>query len=507
MQDASGLASLVGNRLAAGEDMDRLLRRLKGNFALAWSGPGGNGAATDHVRSLPLVYAQSRDGITVSDDPWSIGVDTSALSFMSMAEYATAGFVSGKNTVFADIDALQAGERMTASADGPQFARYYQFLCSYDAEEDMDVLCKQFDDVFMTALERAVASAGNRQIVVPLSAGLDSRLIAAGLKRLGRENVLCFSYGLPENDDAVGAAYYAKEMGLPWRMIPYDPRQIRTLLDSERMVEFWKYSACGVSMPFLTDYPALDQMQREGMVDADAVFIPGQSGDFIVGTHLKYLFDPADNPGYDVTRAIVGKHYLMWENLMGRPRIEKAVIERIEESLAGLGTETLAERAGAYEYWEWQERQCKHVINEARAFEFFGYDWRMPLWDPDVMDFWKRPTIEHKLGAYLYREYLATINPAGVFSHERLGGPVRLPARDAAAQPAARVSHGPIKALLQWRSRFRKHKKIFNYTPSGFPQAYGRLRYLFRESHKRHDGSLLLKDFLNRIYAIEIDAL
>ena len=36
---------------------------------------------------------------------------------------------------------------------------------------------------------------GDRQIIIPLSAGNDSRLVASILKYLGAKNVKCYSYG------------------------------------------------------------------------------------------------------------------------------------------------------------------------------------------------------------------------------------------------------------------------------------------------------------------------
>ncbi|MBU1249443.1 MAG: asparagine synthase, partial [Proteobacteria bacterium] len=505
-----GLSSHLLQRLRGGETPDVVLGSLRGNFALAWAVNGSVHLTADQTRSRTILYRKQGREVLASDDPWHVVGDDTTLDLDSVAEFATAGFVSGQHTIFQNVRALQAGERVSFDITGAHSTRYFEYRPTYDRNDSIDQLCVEHDAVIMAAMERSVASIGDRQLVVPLSAGLDSRLIAACLKRMGQERVFCFSYGRPGNPDAEGAREYAKQLGYDWHMVPYEAADMAQMLGSEKVRAFWKMCTAGVSMPFFNDYPALELMQRQEMIEPDAVFMPGQSGDFIVGSHLKYVFDPEVNPDpTSVRAAIVHKHYLMWEDIMRRGWVREAVGQRMDEILDPLPLGTDRERAGAYEYWEWQERQCKHVINEGRTYEFFGHEWRMPLWDVEVMEFWRGCTLEHKVGSYLYREYLATINPGGVFAHERLTGPVYQPGR-VAIPPRQRqgLSRVPLLGHLLWlRERYRKHKKNFAYGPTGTAQAYGRTRYLFREPGKRHEGSLLLKDFLRDVYGVRIEKL
>jgi asparagine synthase (glutamine-hydrolysing) len=50
-----------------------------------------------------------------------------------------------------------------------------------------------------------------------------------------------------------------------------------------------------------------------------------------------------------------------------------------------------------YEFWEWSERQPKATVNNQRLYEFFGYQWALPLWDAEMMDFWAKVPYEEKL--------------------------------------------------------------------------------------------------------------
>jgi asparagine synthase (glutamine-hydrolysing) len=54
-----------------------------------------------------------------------------------------------------------------------------------------------FDRTLVNAFSRLVKSTSQqgKTLVVPLSGGLDSRIIVAKLKRLGANDVICVSYG------------------------------------------------------------------------------------------------------------------------------------------------------------------------------------------------------------------------------------------------------------------------------------------------------------------------
>src|SRR3546814_6284198 len=41
------------------------------------------------------------------------------------------------------------------------------------------------------------------------------------------------------------------------------------------------------------------------------------------------------------------------------------------------------------DFFDWQERQTKFIVNSVRCYDFFGYQWRIPLWDDELFDYWR----------------------------------------------------------------------------------------------------------------------
>ena len=88
---------------------------------------------------------------------------------------------------------------------------------------------------------------------------------------------------------------------------------------------------------------------------------------------------------------IISKHHSLWEELKTNKNLE-AISEKILLNINKKQNDLLSDDdiASYYEYYEWQERQCKSVINGVRIYEWFGYDWRLPLWYDELMYFWER---------------------------------------------------------------------------------------------------------------------
>ena len=49
-----------------------------------------------------------------------------------------------------------------------------------------------------------------------------------------------------------------------------------------------------------------------------------------------------------------------------------------------------------YRSFEWRERQAKIVVHGQRCYDFFGYNWTLPLWDSEIINYFEKLPFDQK---------------------------------------------------------------------------------------------------------------
>lgn len=249
----------------------------------------------------------------------------------------------------------------------------------------------------------------DRPVLVPLSGGLDSRLVLAKLHEFDHPNVAAFSYGVYGNDEAKIARQVARRLSIPWFFIPSNHKRFLNCGG----FEYWEYADGLSSLPFMQDVDVLQVLLKHGKIAKNTIVVNGQTGDFITGGHIPKALIGKDKGDIGVlVKEIIKKHYSMWSDLKTAENVQ-TMSGRIKEILKPyIGICTLTQ---LYELWEWQERQSKYVVNGQRAYDWLDLEWRLPLWDDRLMEFWLEVPVEQKLEQKLYKSYLKEYNYKNVF--------------------------------------------------------------------------------------------
>ena len=407
--------------------IERLLGGVGGHFALVAEGAAVTFAAVDRIRSIPLVHGRRGDKATVDQDgariERALGLGPSDIDADPALAVALSGFTIGDATLYRGVRQLGPGQFFVATGEGePRFGRYHRFAPYRPASQNRVTLKRNLGELMVSALERMIAAAAGRPIALPLSAGLDSRLIVSGLKRLGYPHLLTFAYGLPGNHEAETSRAIAERLDLPWRFVPFGVKAMRAVFVSEDYAAFRASADSLTGVHFPQDYLALVELKRAGYLPPEALIVNGQSGDFITGNHIPAtLAMPRSDLAPEerrrrVTAALIAKHFKQWASLLtpeNRARIEACLTREIE-AIGGMPTDAGADH-GVYEWCEFQDRQSKYVVNGQRVYEYLGHDWRLPLWDDAWLDFWAQAPLEAKVKQNLYREVLIEADWGGVW--------------------------------------------------------------------------------------------
>ena len=388
------------------------IESLNGCFAVVVRHDETLFAAVDRLRSIPLFYGWQGDRFCLSDTAEEIRSFTGATSFdnLSLKEFLLVGYVTGSETLYCAVRQLQAAEILLleqARIQKPEFIRYYRFLPANTGNPDESALREEFIATWRNCIERVLRSIGSSRIVIPLSGGLDSRLIAATLKLLGFDNVLCFSYGRRGNWEARISRQAAEKLGYEWHGVQYTYRDFYQWSRSKPFQDYFLFSGALASRPHHQEWPAVRELKKAGIIRDDDVIVPGHSGDFVAGSHIPDILVQSPSPTIDdVARKILAGNYLAWNWDRDKDGLRDALLERIRDRLGDLQVTSPEEAVRAFECWDYQERQAKYIVNSVRVNEFCGLDWRLPFFDNELMAFWCRVPLTFRIRKRFYDEYL-----------------------------------------------------------------------------------------------------
>ena len=399
------------------------LKELNGFFAVVVKQENALFAAVDRVRSIPLFYSWSNERLLLSDDAHWIEarLKEEQLDALSVGEFLLTGYVTGRHTLHSHILQLQAGEYLIAEFSQEksdlQVDRYYQFKPSDALVEPESMLLQKLDEAVLASIERLITFAAGRPIAIPLSGGIDSRLIALGLKQLGYRNVLAFSYGRRGNNEAQISQAVAVGLGIPWYFIEYSEALWHLWYNLPEWQQYSSFAEGLSSVAHLQDWPAVMELKRQGVLPSESVIVPGHTGDFVSGGHIPQellrfkVFDLET-----VAKTIWRHHYVLTTldvasrySKLNPTTLVKGLTQRIVENFKDIAVKTLEDAIGTYYLWEWGERQAKFIVNAVRVYDFWGYEWWLPWWDLEFLEFWSKVPLVYRLNRQLYRRYVANV--------------------------------------------------------------------------------------------------
>ena len=379
--------------------------------------------AQDRLRSWPLFWAledlggpehagdcgtdpgRARSGrrLIVSDDSTLMrgAVTSPRLDPRARQEFLDAGFVTGTDTLLTGVHQTEQGaivhiDRTTgkARAVNHSLARFSEEADMVaDPEEFAALLSEALDAGLGRVLEDLDRRPGSPRLVLPLSGGLDSRLLAAWLTLHGAlDRTVAFTYGRPGSREVEVSRSVAEAVGLEWHAVEYVPADLREAWQTQDAADFLEYSYALGALPHVQDWYALRSLLAQGVLRRGDVVLPGHT---IVGNmHDEWMLEEPTITRGRVAKAIITHH----QDLQGgqkRAWADPYRAAKVKEFLA-LRPFTGSPRdvQSVLESYNVRERQTKYINNSMRAYEHLGLDWALPMLDVEFWSAWHRGAVE-----------------------------------------------------------------------------------------------------------------
>lgn len=387
----------------------------------------------DKLRSRPLFYTQQSCGRHLVSDSSRALVNDIIKPTLSLAcehEFYRSGYVTGEQTLIEEMKQVQAGSSVRLTATCMSTEPYFYFLpnnshstaTKADLQEKLHLaLVKSFNELKLVA--------GDRQILLPLSGGYDSRIIAVYLKLMGFTNVTCFTFGRKSSKEVTISQKVASALGFDWHFVEYNKSMWRKIKTSAEFSQYLSFIGSYVSVANVQVYPAIIRLINNGVVGKNAMVLPGHTGDFSSGGHIPATLgnqcrsERAENIIDDVAPVIIKRHFRTRSSLAYSERLISKVTDQLTD-IVRFSTKQL-HPATLFEAWECRERQAKFIVNSNRYYDFHQLDWWMPLWSKAFIDVWYDISLKHRVDSVLWKSFVedkyneVTGGDAG--SAERLG--------------------------------------------------------------------------------------
>lgn len=340
----------------------------------------------DLVRSHALFYARHDERWVVSDSPEAMRELLPEWRLDPAAEvFELTGFTLNERTLIDGVSVVEAASRVSLPFGSERADIQFWGVPLYGSKgiEDPEEFSRLYDRAVRGAFSTLLERTDGRQLVLPLSGGLDSRLIALLLRELGAPNVLTFTYGRLGSQEAEIARKVASELDLDFVFVPMEPAEVRALWFSEESDGFQDGTWSASALPHVQDWFALRWLHASGVVEPDAVFLPGHTP---VGMmhHLEILESPA---GVREIAGALAEHHALNKDERGKlaetAEFRRAVRRTLEAVPPGP-----RHTQNTLEWFNYRERQAKYINNSMKAYEFFGWDWALPLYWPEVLAVW-----------------------------------------------------------------------------------------------------------------------
>ncbi len=379
------LLNYIKGNVANIDALTDFVKQLNGMFVAILIKDDSVTIVTDKTYTFPIFFKIEDNKYYISDECEELIYKNSDIIDNNITQLIIAGTVLGNDTIYSNIYQTKPSEILVLKENKYVSNIYFTMSNTSAISEDktLDDYIRQYLDIIQSVGERLVNDLNGRQALLFLSAGYDSRLIANMLKLNNYNNVLLITYGKKDSYEVHIARNVAKKLGYDWVFVEYTDELINRGINKDFFDEFMRYSGNNTSRPYLQDYFAIDYLIDNKLIDKKTVILNGNRNrmyihDFAGGIETFIHLDRNQ-----VINHIVNNYY---DN--NDPIFKDYIAKKIDENLCV-----------GYSYEQMDEWMNKTVIykflkNGQQNYDFFNMEFRLPLLDDEIMNFFKQLPIK-----------------------------------------------------------------------------------------------------------------
>lgn len=465
--------AFIGNKLLGETDIysgivnsimdDRLedeLLNLNGNFSAIIDYDNSKYLIADKLKTYPLLYSNINEEWVITDQSKVIldAMPEFRPNENAIMTYLTVGYLHGNNTFLDNCNIVSAGTYVVLNqkASVHEYHKHIYEKANKTDEEIMDGCVVSMEN----SIKRMLVSMGDRPIWLPLSGGYDSRLLACIFKKLKVENVKCFTYGIPESYEIKISRQVANTLGFPWYYVEYTKEKFLSVANSSMDDDyiFWGMNLNTTS--HYQDFIAFKELREKGVIEDDAVIVPGHSGEILGRDQVPYQL--LDN--HKTVAELLIHRYYQWN--IPKKSYRKQLLESLGSTLNSIiASNNKSLSIDLFTNWNIQNRQANFIVNAVRVYEYFGNDWRVPMWDDELSEFWFSLPWEKNSNVELYNKFMFEryFMPMGVDIYKEANISMNLMARIRLPFNLKSKIKKELSKLKYFKSRYDPND--FNYRP------------------------------------------
>ena len=267
------------------------VKDLKGNFGIILEFNKAIIGITDKINSRKIYYSEIEQNIFLTNSPQllqsNIDInDINSLNNGAVLEIAMSGYSIDNKTIFKKIKKLRPSEILIFDKKINKI-NYYVFKNNSTANSlNYLSLKNKFNDIILNNTENIIKLNHSRELVLSISAGKDSRLIASAFSRLGYKNLKLLSYGNPKAYESRAAKQIAEKLSYKFIQIPLTIKSQKNFFLSSIFKDFKNKTNTLSSITFLQDISSFYLAKKNRLIDNNSIIINGNGGDFLSGGHL-----------------------------------------------------------------------------------------------------------------------------------------------------------------------------------------------------------------------------